>query len=125
MVRATGVFADDALFAVALQPCRRGGDTLFANGTAHAHVGGAGSVGVEVLVHLVHQVVGAVGERFQVVVDAGPGPGARPGVAFDKNRLRCRSGCADAVDGSLVEVKDQGLVHVVIFIVGVEDLGRV
>ena len=67
--------------------------------------------------HLVDDLVGGVGERFHVVVDLNPGPGAGPGVAFDEDVLGCGSCGADAVDGGLVEVENEGLVHVVIFVV--------
>lgn len=93
-----------------------------ADGAADADVGGAGAVGVEVLVHLVDELVGGVGEGFEVVIHSGPGPGAGVGVAFDEDGLRGGACGADAGDGGLVEVEDEGLVHVVVFVVGVEDL---
>ena len=50
-----------------------------------------------------------------------PGPGAGPAVAFGGDVLGVGTGGADAVDGGLVEVDNEGLVHVVVFVVRVED----
>lgn len=42
-------------------------------------------------------------------------------VALGKDVLARGTGCTDTVDGSLVEVEHQSLVHVVVFVIGVED----
>lgn len=67
--------------------------------------------------HLVHDLVLRVGEGLQVVVYVDPGPGAGPGVAFDEDVLRGGACGADAVDCGLVEVQDELLVHLVVFVV--------
>lgn len=80
--------------------------------------------------HLVDQLVAGVGEGAHClgVGEAGrgvlcgrPGPGAGVGVAFGCDVLGGRAGGADAVDGGLVELDDEVLVHVVEFVVRVED----
>ena len=77
--------------------------------------------------HLVDELVGGVGEAAHggaVVAGAVvvvPRPGARVGVAFRCDVLGGGAGGADAVDGGLVEGDDEGLVHVVVLVVGVED----
>lgn len=117
-----GVLADDAHLAVILEPLGRGGDALRANGGAHAIFMRAGAILVQILVHLIDDVVGRIRQAEEAVaVAAGdPGPGAAVGVAFDKDGLRGGAGGADAVDGGLVETHDELLVHVVVFVVGVE-----
>ncbi len=75
--------------------------------------------------HFVHDLVLRVRERREVVVGRVPRPGAGPRVALDKDVLRRGARGADAVDGGLVEVEDEGLVHVVELVVGVEDDARV
>lgn len=72
--------------------------------------------------HLVDDLVGWVGERHQVRVDARPRPRAGVGVAFDEDVLRGGANIADGGDGGLVHVEDEGLVLVVVLVVGVEDL---
>lgn len=71
--------------------------------------------------HLVDDLVLRVGQGLEVVVDLGPGPGARVRVALDEDVLGGGAGGADAVDGGLVQVQDECLVHVVVLVVGVED----
>ena len=63
----------------------------------------------------------AVGFARRGVYGCGPGPGAGVGVAFGCDVLGRGACCADAVDGGLVELDDEGLGHVVVFVVGVED----
>ena len=50
-----------------------------------------------------------------------PGPGAGPAVALGGDVLGSSACGTHAVDGGLVEVEDELLVHVVVFVVGVED----
>lgn len=69
--------------------------------------------------HLVDELVLGVSQSLHVVVDVGPRPGAGPLVAFDKDVLS-GTGSADTVDGGLVEVKNEGLVHGVVLVVGIE-----
>lgn len=54
--------------------------------------------------HLVDDLGGGISERFQVIVDGGPGPGSGVGIAFYEDVLRGGAYGADAVDGGLVEV---------------------
>lgn len=73
--------------------------------------------------HLVDEFVLGVGKGGEVVVVVGPFPGAGVGVAFDEDVLGFGAGGADAVDGGLVEVQHEGLVHVVVFVVCVVSTG--
>ena len=50
-----------------------------------------------------------------------PGPSTTPRVALDENILRCCPGCTDTIDGSLIQVENERLVHVVVLVVGVPD----
>lgn len=71
--------------------------------------------------HLVDDLVLRVIQVLQVVVVVSPGPGPGVGIALDKDVLRgCASG-TDPVDGSLVQVQNERLVHVVVLVVCVED----
>jgi hypothetical protein len=106
----------DANLAVLAEPGCRLGEALAADCGARAGLGCAGRVAVEVLVHLVDELVGGVDQVRQVVVVACPVPGAGPGVAFDEDVLR-GGDVADGVDGGLVEVQNEGLVHAVVFVV--------
>lgn len=67
--------------------------------------------------HFIDDLVFGVGQILHVVVDVDPRPGAGPGVAFDEDVLAGRTCGADAVNGCLVEVQHEILVHVVIFVV--------
>ena len=73
--------------------------------------------------HLENQLVLRVHERAHSVGVAArdPGPGSRPAVALGGDVLGVGACGADAVNGGLVERHDEGLVHVVVFVVGVED----
>ena len=125
-VAAAGILANDALLAMLLEPLGCSGNALGADGGAHAVRVRAGAVAVQVLVHLVDNVVGGVGqaEETGAVAAGDPGPGACVDVAFDEDGLGGGAGGADAVDGGLVEGDDELLVHVVVFVVGVEqDVG--
>ena len=124
-VGATGELADDAELAVGAEPVGGSGNALGANGGADADIAGARSIGVEVLVHLVDDLVLGVGQGNQVSVDRGPGPGTRVRVALDEDVLRGGARATDGGDGGLVEVEDEGLVHIVVLVVGVEDDTRV
>jgi len=50
-----------------------------------------------------------------------PSPSASVRVTFHEDVLARGTGRADAVDSGLVELCDEGVVHVVVLIVGVED----
>lgn len=67
--------------------------------------------------HLVDDLVLGVGQTLHVVVVAGPGPGAGPGIALDEDVLGGGTSGTDTVDGSLVQVEDEGLIHVVVLVV--------
>lgn len=113
--------AQDTLLAVVTQPLGSGGQTLGADGAADTLGVGARAVSVEVLVHLVDELVLGVAQVLQVVVGLNPVPGAGPGVTLGENVLAGSASGTDGVNGSLVEVEDEGLVHVVVLVVGVED----
>ena len=113
--------ADDAFLAVGTEPVRGTCDAFGTDGRTDADVGCAGPVAVEVLVHLIDDSVVGVGQCFQVVIDGGPGPCTGVAVAFHVDVLACGASSPDGIDGGLVEVQDKGLVHVMIFVVGIED----
>ena len=48
-------------------------------------------------------------------------PGTRPRVALNEDVLASGASGADGVDGGLVELADERVVHVVVLVVGVED----
>lgn len=121
VVGAARKLPDDADLAVGLEPLGRAGDALRADGARDARRRGPRAVRVEVLVHLVDDLVLRVRQGLEVVVDRRPGPGARVRVALDEDVLRGSPRGPDAVDGGLVQVQDESLVHVVVFVVGVED----
>lgn len=50
-----------------------------------------------------------------------PSPSAAVGVFLDKDALACGTSRPDAVDGGLVELRNETVVHVMVLIVGVED----
>lgn len=56
---------------------------------------------------------------------AHPSPSPAPRVALHQDVLRGGTGSTDPVDGGLVEVEDESLVHVVVLVVGVPDDFRV
>ena len=122
-VRPTSELAQHAALVVLLQPLSGADDAVDADSGGDAGRAGARAVGIEVLVHLVDELVLGIGEGGEVGVGRVPCPGAGPGVAFGEDVLRGGAGAADGVDGGLVEVEDEVLVHVVVFIVDVEDLG--
>ncbi len=72
--------------------------------------------------HLVDDLVLRVCLGFQVVVHPGPGLTNGVRVALHEDVLRCCARCADAVDGGLVEMKHQGLIHVVVLVVWIKDV---
>lgn len=67
--------------------------------------------------HLVDNLVLGVGQGLEVVVVGGPGPGTGIGVAFHEDVLAGSASGTNSVNGSLVEVKDEGLVEVVVLVV--------
>lgn len=91
-VRAASELAEHALLAVGAQP--RGGalDALHPDVAAHAGGGRAGPVRVQILVHLVDELVLRVRQGCEVVVGCVPRPGTlrrKPGVSdwqFEKGR---------------------------------------
>lgn len=68
--------------------------------------------------HLIHKLVLRVLQVDQAGAIAGrnPSPCAGPRVALRGDVLGCGAGGADAVDGGLVEVEDELLVHVVVLL---------
>ena len=86
-----------------------GSDTLLADGGGHAGGAGTRSIGVEVLVHFIDDLVLWIGQSLEVIVHLCPGPGTAVGVALYKNVLASSTGRSDAVDGGLVEVEDESL----------------
>lgn len=78
------------MLAVGLEPGGGRGEPLLADGGGHAGRAGAAAVRVEVLVHLVEDLVVGVRESPHggAVLRRRPGPGAAPGIAFDSDILR-------------------------------------
>ena len=68
-----------------------------------------------------------VGEINQAscVTGGNPGISACIGVAFDQDELRGSAGGTNAVDTGLIEVEDERLIHIVIFVVCVKYDGGV
>ena len=127
LVVAGRILANDALLLVVLEPLRGALQALPENGAAHAVGVRARGVRVEVLVHLVDELVLRVlevDERSRVA-RRDPRPGAGPRIAFGRDVLLGSARGADAVDGGLVEVEDELLVHVVELVVCVEHHQRV
>jgi hypothetical protein len=122
-VVAAGKLANEAHLLVVLEPLSRGRQALAEDGAGDALLVGAAAVRVEVLVHLVDELVLRVleGDEAGGVARRDPGPGAGPRVALGRDVLLCGARCADAVDGGLVQVEDELLVHVVELVARVED----
>lgn len=120
-VGTTGELAEDTLLSVGAEPGGGTNDALNTNLGGNAGGAGTGAVGVQVLVHLVDDLVLGVGKGNQVGVGHVPGPGARPLVTLNENVLGSCTGGTDTVNGGLVEVEDKGLVHGVVLVVGIED----
>lgn len=120
-IGATGELAQDTQLAVLAQPLGGANNAVDTNRGRHAHVRGARVVRVEVLVHLVDELVSRVSQSDQVCVGRVPDVGARVRVALGKDVLAGGAGCADGVNGGLVEVQDQSLVHVMVLVVGIKD----
>lgn len=120
---------NDALFLVCSQPGRSGNQAVCEDGAVDAGGACATTVRVEILMHLIYQLVLCVHQSAHGVairqtgsrVDGrGPCPGAAPRIAFRGDVLRVSTHRADAGDGSLVQVEDERLRHIVVFVVGVE-----
>ena len=120
-VSTTSELADDTLLSVGAEPGGGTDDALDTDLGGNAGGAGAGAVGVEVLVHLVDDLVLGIGKGGHVGVGHVPGPGAGPLVTLNEYVLGGGAGGTDTVDGGLVEVEDEGLVHGVVLVVGVED----
>lgn len=116
-VGTTGELAQESEFAIALQPLCGSLDTLLANGCADAGVRCARTIRVEILVHLVDDLVLGVCQADQVAIHGRPCPGTTPRVSFHENVLRGGPGSSDGVNGRLVEVQNQSLVLGVEFVV--------
>ena len=71
--------------------------------------------------HLVDEQVSGVGQPGQVVVGRVPHVSSRVAVALGEDVLCGGAGSANGIDGGLIEVQDEVLVHVVVLVVGVED----
>lgn len=123
VVVAAGKLAEETLLVVLLEPVGGGLEALLADGGADAGLVGAGAVAVEVLVHLVDELVLGVRQAAHRVGVAArhPAPGTGPGVALCRDVLRGGARGADAVDAGLVQADDEVLVHVVELVVDVED----
>ena len=114
---------NNTLLLIILEPLSRSLESLFENRGTDACSRSTRAIGIEILVHLVYQFVLWV---FQInhtgaVAGGNPRPCASPAVALRGDVLFCGACGADAVDGGLVEVEDELLVHVMVFVVCVED----
>lgn len=126
----TREFADETLLLVRSQPGGGSLQSVDKDSAVDASSASPRSIAVKILVHLVDQLVArvsegahclGVGQAGRGVLCGRPGPGAGVGVAFGCDVLRCGASGADAVDGGLVELDDEVLVHVVELVVRVED----
>lgn len=122
-VVAASKLSDEALLAVILKPLGSGRDTLLADGAGDASLVSAAAIAVEVLVHLVDELVLGILESSHgfAVLGGRPSPGTSPRVALSRDVLAGSTSSTDTVDTSLVKVDDKGLVHVVELVVDVED----
>lgn len=120
-VGAAREFSEDAHLSMLAQPRRRAAQTLSANGGGDARLGSSGAVGVEVLMHLIHNLILRIRQAGEVIIRPIPVPRARPRIALDEDVLTRRTRRADPVNGRLVELQHERLVHVVVLVVGVED----
>ena len=120
-VRPAGELAQQTQLAVRAQPRRGAHHPLHADLGRDAVLARAGAVAVEILMHLVDDLVLGVRERHHVLVRHVPRPGAGPLVPLHEDVLAPRASGADAVDGRLVELQDEVLAHGVVLVVGVED----
>lgn len=117
VVVSTRELTDDTDLLVVLEPLSSAGDTLLANGTRHAGLGSTRPIRVQILVHLIDDLVLGILQVLHVVVHIGPGPGPGVRVTFNEDILLRGASLSDPVNGGLVEVQDQLLVHVMVFIV--------
>jgi hypothetical protein len=97
------------------QPLRRRLHPLLPNRRTHTLGMRSASITIQILMHLVHYQVTRVRQRAHssAVFPCCPCPCAVPIVALDVDVLLYGASGADAVDGRLVELHDEGLVHVV------------
>lgn len=118
-----GSLTDDTLLLVILKPLGSRLETLSTNGGADTSLVGTGAVRVEVLVHLVDDLVLRILEVLHGLASAAgdPAVGTSPGVTLDKDVLGGSAGLANGVDGGLVEVGNKRVLHVMVLVVGVED----
>lgn len=79
--------AQNAELAVFAQPASGTNHTLDTSFSANASLAGSRAVAVEVLVHLIDDLVLGVGQRGEVGVGNIPGPGTGPGVSFNEDVL--------------------------------------
>lgn len=128
LVVGTGAnLAENTLLVVVLEPLGSNGETLSTDGGADAGLVGAGAVRVEVLVHLVEELLAGGIRRISQVLESvagaalDPVPGTRVRVTLDPDVLGRGTRSTDVGDGGLVQVVDQRVVHVVVLVVGVED----
>lgn len=67
--------------------------------------------------HLENYLVLWVTESLHVIILIHPGPGASPGIFFNKDELRGGSGGADAINGSLVQLQNDLLLDIAVLVV--------
>jgi hypothetical protein len=119
LVGTTSKLADHADLLVVTEPLGSSLETLNTDCCRNTVRRGTGAVRVQVLVHLVDDLVLRVSQCLHVVIDVGPRPGAGPLVALNEDVLS--GACsANTVDGGLVEVENESLVHGVVLVVSVE-----
>jgi hypothetical protein len=73
--------------------------------------------------HLIDNIIIRIRKIYHcgVRVRGNPRPCPGIGIALYEDGLRCGAGGADAVYGCLVKVEDEGVSHIAVFVVGVED----
>lgn len=67
--------------------------------------------------HLKDDLVLRILQTLKVVIVVSPGPGTTVVVTLNKDVLRRGTGSTDTIDGGLVQIEHQSLVHIVVFIV--------
>jgi hypothetical protein len=67
--------------------------------------------------HFKNDLVLWVTESLHVIILIHPGPGASPGISFNKDELRGGSGGSDAINSSLVQLQNDLLLDIVVLVV--------
>ena len=103
-VATCGSLANDAILLVASAPVGSSHQSLLPNGRADTSRMGSASIAVQILVHLIDDVVMRISQCSHGGGSTGryPSPSTGVGVAFDEDGLRSGTCSTDAVDSGLI-----------------------